>query len=67
MNLDNCIHKKWMLRAIRLAILGRGFTSPNPLVGAVIIDKKKIILSKLLMLYAREDPTKIPEIDNGSV
>ena len=39
MKLDNCIHKKWMIRAIRLASLGRGFTSPNPLVGAVIIDK----------------------------
>ena len=46
MNLDNFIHKKWMLRAIRLASLGRGFTSPNPLVGAVILDKKGKLISE---------------------
>ena len=32
-------HKKWMKRAIFLASLGKGKTSPNPLVGAVILDK----------------------------
>jgi len=46
MNLDNYIHKKWMLRAIRLASLGRGLTSPNPLVGAVILDKKGRLISE---------------------
>ena len=46
MNLDNFIHKKWMIRAIRLASLGRGFTSPNPLVGAVILDKKGKLISE---------------------
>ena len=46
MNLNNCIHKKWMRRAIRLASLGRGFTSPNPLVGAVILDKKENLISE---------------------
>ena len=35
-----------MLRAIRLASLGRGFTSPNPLVGAVILDKKGKLISE---------------------
>ena len=40
------IHKKWMMRAIRLASLGRGFTSPNPLVGAVILDKKGKLISE---------------------
>ena len=30
---------KWMKRAIFLASLGKGKTSPNPLVGAVILDK----------------------------
>ena len=43
---DNCIHKKWMIRAIRLASLGRGFTSPNPLVGAIILDKKGKLISE---------------------
>ena len=43
---DNIIHKKWMSRAIRLASLGRGETSPNPLVGAVILDKKGKLISE---------------------
>ena len=46
MNLDNAIHKKWMIRAIRLASLGRGFTSPNPLVGAVILNNKGQLISE---------------------
>ena len=36
---DNAIHKKWMQRAISLALLGSGSTSPNPMVGAVIINR----------------------------
>ena len=46
MKTDNFIHKKWMIRAIRLASLGRGFTSPNPLVGAIILDKKGKLISE---------------------
>ena len=46
MNLDNSIHKQWMKRAIRLASLGRGLTSPNPLVGAVILNKKGELISE---------------------
>ena len=46
MNPDNFIHKKWMIRVIRLASLGRGCTSPNPLVGAVILDKKGKLISE---------------------
>ena len=46
MNIDNFIHKKWMIRVIRLASLGRGFTSPNPLVGAVILDKQGKLISE---------------------
>ena len=46
MRQENSIHKKWMIRAIRLASLGRGFTSPNPLVGAVILDKKGKLISE---------------------
>ena len=46
MRQENSIHKKWMIRAIRLALLGRGFTSPNPLVGAVILDKKGKLISE---------------------
>tara|TARA_B100000212_G_scaffold258211_1_gene198253 strand:- start:611 stop:1705 length:1095 start_codon:yes stop_codon:yes gene_type:complete len=43
---DNFIHQKWMKRAIGLASLGRGFTSPNPLVGAVILDRKGKLISE---------------------
>ena len=46
MKLDNFIHKKWMIRAIRLASLGRGCTSPNPMVGAVIVNKKGKLISE---------------------
>ena len=46
MKADKFIHKKWMVRAIRLASLGRGGTSPNPLVGAVIVDKKGKLISE---------------------
>ena len=35
-----------MMRAIRLASLGRGFTSPNPLVGAIILDKTGKLISE---------------------
>ena len=43
---DNFIHKKWMTRALRLASLGKGLTSPNPLVGAVILDKNGKLISE---------------------
>ena len=46
MKLDNFIHKKWMIRTIRLASLGRGLTSPNPMVGAVILDKDGNLISE---------------------
>ena len=35
--------KKYMKRAIELALRGSGFTNPNPLVGAVIVKNGKII------------------------
>lgn len=35
--------REYMLRAVRLALKGSGFTNPNPLVGAVIVKDGKII------------------------
>ena len=35
-----------MIRAIHLASLGRGLTSPNPMVGAVIVNKKGELISE---------------------
>ena len=37
------MERKYMERAIELAKKGRGFTSPNPMVGAVIVKDGKII------------------------
>ena len=39
-------HTKWMKRAIFLASLGRNTTSPNPSVGAVILDKNGNLISE---------------------
>ena len=46
MNIDDIVHLKWMRRAIDLALLGKGRTSPNPLVGAVIVDKKGELIAE---------------------
>ncbi|MEO9511353.1 MAG: bifunctional diaminohydroxyphosphoribosylaminopyrimidine deaminase/5-amino-6-(5-phosphoribosylamino)uracil reductase RibD [Flavobacteriaceae bacterium] len=37
------IHEKYMLRCIQLGKKGLGTTAPNPMVGAVIVHKNKII------------------------
>ena len=31
--------ERWMRLALRLAAKGRGFTNPNPMVGAVVVSK----------------------------
>jgi diaminohydroxyphosphoribosylaminopyrimidine deaminase/5-amino-6-(5-phosphoribosylamino)uracil reductase len=35
--------EKWMKRALRLAEAGRGRTSPNPVVGAVLVKSGKVV------------------------
>ena len=42
----NNIHLKWMRRAIGLALLGKGRTSPNPLVGAILVDKNGALIAE---------------------
>ena len=46
MSKKNVSHTKWMKRAIFLASLGKNRTSPNPSVGAVIIDKNGNLISE---------------------
>ena len=46
MSEKNIIHTKWMKRAILLASLGKNSTSPNPRVGAVILDKNGNLISE---------------------
>ncbi len=42
----NIGHTKWMKRAISLASLGKNTTSPNPRVGAVILDRNGNLISE---------------------
>ena len=46
MSEKNISHTKWMKRAIFLASLGKNTTSPNPMVGAVILIKMEILFQK---------------------
>ena len=46
MSEKNLTHTKWMKRAIFLASLGKNTTSPNPRVGAVILDKNGSLISE---------------------
>ncbi len=46
MSEKNVIHTKWMKRAIFLASLGKNTASPNPMVGAVILDKNGSLISE---------------------
>ncbi|MDC3031612.1 bifunctional diaminohydroxyphosphoribosylaminopyrimidine deaminase/5-amino-6-(5-phosphoribosylamino)uracil reductase RibD [Prochlorococcus sp. AH-716-P08] len=46
MSNKNLSHTKWMKRAIILASLGKNTTSPNPRVGAVILDKYGNLISE---------------------
>ena len=43
---SNDINVKWMKRAIFLAALGKRTASPNPLVGAVLLDKEGNLISE---------------------
>lgn len=61
-NLQNREDEKYMRRAITLALNGRGFAHPNPLVGAVIVRDGKIIGEgahlKYGMLHAERNAIK---------
>ena len=46
MSEKNVSNTKWMKRAIFLASLGKNTTSPNPMVGAVILDKNGSLISE---------------------
>lgn len=43
MNQENQSHRQWMKRALELARRAKGMTSPNPLVGAVVVKKGRIL------------------------
>lgn len=64
MNNDSNIHLKWMRRTIDLALLGKGKTSPNPLVGAVIVDKNGELISEGFHLKAGLPHAEAMAFDN---
>ena len=64
MNSDSNFHLKWMRRAINLALLGKGRTSPNPLVGAVIIDKYGELIAEGFHLKAGFPHAEAMAFDN---
>ncbi len=39
----NTIHEQYMKWAIELAEKGRGYTSPNPIVGCVVVKDGRVI------------------------
>ena len=65
MNINNNVfHLKWMRRAIDLALLGKGRTSPNPLVGAVILDASGELISEGFHLKAGFPHAEAMAFDN---
>ena len=64
MNIDTNVHIKWMRRAIDLALLGHGRTSPNPLVGAVILDENGELISEGFHLKAGSPHAEAMAFDN---
>ena len=54
MSEKNVSHTKWMKRAIFLASLGKNTTSPNPRVGAVILDKNGKPYFRRISLQGRD-------------
>ena len=51
--------KEYMLRAIELAKQGVGWTSPNPLVGAVIVKDGRIIGEGYHEKYGEQNEERI--------
>ncbi len=60
MNLD----EKFMLRCLELARLGLGFTSPNPMVGCVIVNNKGKIIGEGYHQKCGENHAEVNAINN---
>jgi diaminohydroxyphosphoribosylaminopyrimidine deaminase / 5-amino-6-(5-phosphoribosylamino)uracil reductase len=62
--MDN--HQKFMFRALELAELGRGATSPNPMVGCVIVHEGQVIGEGYHELYGgpHAEPNAIHSVQN---
>lgn len=62
-------HQKFMLRALELAELGRGATSPNPMVGCVIVHEGKVIGEGYHEIYGgpHAEPNAIQSVQNKNL
>ncbi len=60
------INIKWMKRAINLASLAMGMTSPNPMVGAVILNKSGHIVSEGFHQKSGMIHAEVMALDNAS-
>ena len=49
----------WMRRALQLAALADGFTSPNPLVGALVLDKEGNLIGEGFHPFAGESHAEV--------
>jgi len=49
----NSVDRRFMRRALDLAARGRGLTSPNPLVGCIIVDEHGVVVGEGFHLYAQ--------------
>ncbi|MEX2568367.1 MAG: bifunctional diaminohydroxyphosphoribosylaminopyrimidine deaminase/5-amino-6-(5-phosphoribosylamino)uracil reductase RibD [Cyclobacteriaceae bacterium] len=60
------LDQNFMLRAIELAELGKGYTSPNPLVGCVIVHENRIIGEGYHKKYGgpHAEPNALQEVVN---
>jgi len=47
--------ERWMRLALQLATKGRGFTNPNPMVGAVIVGKDNYPVGGLVLTSVNTD------------
>ena len=64
------LHRKtwvpWMRRAIQLALLAEGQTSPNPLVGAVVLDSKGKLVGEGFHSGAGNPHAEIEALDQAA-
>lgn len=62
-------HQKFMLRAIELAEMGRGSTSPNPMVGCIIVHDGQVIGEGYHEIYGgpHAEPNAIQAVEDKSL
>ena len=65
LSLDQKIWVPWMRRSIQLALLADGMTSPNPLVGAIILDSRGELVGEGFHTGAGKAHAEIEALDQA--